>query len=67
MGNGARMVCEDKDRHVIRWLVSPPAFPGIVLPWAADRPEHVAAQNPGTDIVKRSGGKIIAYTLAAVA
>jgi hypothetical protein len=66
MDNGARMVREDKDGHVIRRLVSPPAFPGIVFPWAADRPEHVAAQYPGADIFKRLGGKIIVHALAAV-
>src|SRR2546422_5773617 len=43
---------QHEDGRVIRRLVSPPAFPAIVRPRAADRTEHVAPENPGTDSSK---------------
>src|SRR5262249_19630262 len=43
------VVRQHKHRRVIRRLIAPPAFPAFVRPRAADRPEHVAPENPGTD------------------
>lgn len=41
----ARMMGEDEGRHVIRRIGAPPAFPFVIGPVAANRPEHVAPQN----------------------
>src|SRR5579863_3078634 len=43
------MMRQNEDRRVVGGLVTPPAFPAIVRPWAPDRAEHVAPENPGTD------------------
>src|SRR6266446_5714381 len=40
---------QHEDRGVIRRLVAPPALPAVVQPWASDRTEHIASENPGTD------------------
>src|ERR1700727_445625 len=38
----ARMVRQHEGRRVIGRIVAPPALPTVVLPGAADRPEHIA-------------------------
>lgn len=40
-------------------IVTPPAFPGIAAPRAADGSEHVATENPGADVFKRLSGEIV--------
>src|SRR6266852_4636304 len=40
---------EHEDRCVIRRLLAPPTSPAFVGPWAANGPEHVAAEDPGTE------------------
>src|SRR6185295_3776113 len=49
----ARMVRQDKDRHMVRWIGAPPALPLIVRPGSAHRSEHVAAHDPGAEILER--------------
>lgn len=34
---------------MIRWIVTPPAFPLIVRPFATNRAEHVATKDKGTE------------------
>lgn len=51
---------EHEDRHVIGRVVAPPAFPALVRPFAADRPEHVATKDPGADILKTARGEAVA-------
>ena len=43
---------EYEDRAVIRWVVAPPPLPGVVRPGSAAWREHVAAHDPGADILK---------------
>ena len=50
---------EDKHGHLVRRVVAPPAFPLIVRPLAADRAEHVAAENPRTETGYAPRRKII--------
>src|SRR5579871_4848914 len=52
----SRVVREDEDRCVIRWVVTPPPFPGVILPRTPHRPEHIPAKNPGPDILERLSG-----------
>src|SRR2546423_1900028 len=59
------MVGQNKNRCLIGWRVSPPTLPGIIHPRSAERPKHVAAEDPGTDVVERMDGKIIVDTQAA--
>src|SRR5476649_622764 len=47
-----RVMRQHEDRRVIWRLVAPPALPAVVRPWAPDRTEHVASENPGSDPVK---------------
>src|SRR5688500_10220340 len=48
----ARMVGEDEDRHMVWRIGAPPALPVMVRPRPAHRPEHVAAHDPGADILE---------------
>src|SRR6202000_2089826 len=54
----ARMMRQHKYRHVIGRVVAPPALPAFVAPIAADRPEHVAAEDPGADIFESPAGEL---------
>src|SRR4051812_37675216 len=58
----ARMVGQDEDRYVVRWVRSPPAIPVIVPPRSAHRSEHVAAHDPGAEILERACGEIVIDT-----
>ena len=53
----ARVVGENEDGHVVGRVVAPPTFPGVVWPGAADGAEHVAAEDPGTDVFKAAVGR----------
>src|SRR5687767_2382109 len=55
----ARMVGQDEDRHMVRWIGAPPAFPLIVWPVPAHRPEHVAAHDPGAEILERACREVV--------
>ena len=44
------VVGENENGRVIRWVVAPPSLPRIVGPGSSDRPEHVPAHDPGSDI-----------------
>src|SRR5262245_47552676 len=56
---GTSMMGQDEDWNVIRWIVSPPAFPVSVRPVPTNGSEHVPPQNPGPNILKATGGEII--------
>ena len=45
----SRVMGQHEDGRVIRRLVAPPALPAVVRPRAADRAEHVPAENPRAD------------------
>src|SRR6478736_8611927 len=55
----ARMVGQDENRHMVRWIGAPPAFPLIVRPGSAHRPEHVAAHDPGAEILERAYREVV--------
>jgi len=40
---------------------APPTFPGIVWPGAADRAEHVAAEDPGADVFKAAVDEVVIH------
>src|SRR5271167_4596067 len=48
------MVCEYKDGSVVRRIVAPPPLPGRIGPRSPNRPKHVSAQNPCSDMGKPS-------------
>src|SRR6185436_10038846 len=48
----ARMVREDEDRHAVRRLLAPPALPALIGPRSTHRAEHVAAQDPGAEVLE---------------
>jgi hypothetical protein len=48
----ASVMSQHEDGSVVRGIVAPPTFPEIVSPWSSDRPKHIAAQNPSSDVVK---------------
>ena len=56
-----------KNRRVVRRVVAPPTFPGIILPRASNRSEHVSPQNPGADIFEGLSGKIVIHALRPAA
>ncbi len=53
----ARMMRQDKHRHVVGRVVSPPALPGMVRPLAAYRAEHVSPHDPCADVFHRAFGR----------
>jgi hypothetical protein len=55
----AGMVGQHEDRHVVRGLVAPPAFPALVGPGAAHRPEHVAPEDPGAHLGEALFGDLV--------
>src|SRR5262249_6129347 len=46
-------------RRVIRGIVAPPALPRVVRPFAADRAEHIAAEDEGAEAFRRGAGEAI--------
>ena len=48
----ARVMCQDEDEDVVRRLLAPPSFPGLVGPRAAHRTKHVPSENPRTHILE---------------
>lgn len=57
----ARVMRQDKSWNVIGWVVPPPAFPVHVGPITANRPEHVSSENPGANILKAPGRKVVIH------
>ncbi len=57
---------QHKDLRVVRWIIAPPSLPRIVRPRASDWPEHVAPQNPRTDVVETARCKTVIYASRAV-
>src|SRR5438876_11828282 len=55
----AGMMRQDKNRHVIGWVVSPPSFPALVGPSSTNRAEHVPAQDPRPDIPKSARRELV--------
>src|SRR5262249_40219362 len=53
------MMGQDKDRNVIRRVVSPPPLPVLVRPRTADGSEHVSPEDPGSNILKATGSEIV--------
>jgi len=60
---GSCVMRQHKNRRVKGRIVSPPAFPGFILPWTSNRPEHITTNDPGADIVRRLGDELIVDTL----
>ena len=56
------MVRQDKSRHVIGWIVSPPSFPAVVGPGSTNRAEHVPAHDPRSDIPKSARRELVVDT-----
>jgi hypothetical protein len=56
------MVRQDKNRHVIGWIVSPPSFPAVVRPGSPNRAEHVPAHDPRPDIPKTARCELVIDT-----
>src|SRR5882724_11838471 len=46
-------------RGVIGRVVAPPPLPGVVGPGSSDRPEHVAAHDPRSDVVEPARRKLV--------
>ena len=62
----ARMVCEHEHVGVIRRRVAPPALPVVIWPVAAYWAEHVAAEDPGADVLQATGHEIIVHASGAL-
>src|SRR5205085_876330 len=60
----ARVVRQHEHRVVIRRGVSPPASPGVVLPRAADRAEHVTAHDGCADANVTAAHELVVHTAA---
>ena len=62
----ARMMREHEHVGVIRRRVAPPALPVVIGPVAANRAEHVAAEDPGADVLETTGHEIIVHAGGAL-
>ena len=40
---------------MVERILAPPTPPFLIRPWSANRTEHVATKNPGTDVLKAPG------------
>jgi hypothetical protein len=56
---GSWIMCQYKSWRMIRRIVTPPAFPLIVRPFATNRSEHVATEDEGTETFHRASGEAI--------
>jgi hypothetical protein len=57
-----RVVGQHEHWGVIDRILAPPTPPAVICPGSANRPEHVPAENPSSDIPKASSGKVIIDT-----
>jgi hypothetical protein len=55
----ARVVGEHEDGSVKRRVVAPPAFPEVVGPASADWPEHIAADDPSSQVTEAARGEVV--------
>src|SRR5579859_375827 len=62
-----RVVREHKHGRILRRLVAPPPFPRIARPRSPNRPEHIPAQDPRANVLKRLRGHIVVDPRAAAA
>ena len=62
----SRMMSQHEDRHVVRRLVTPPAFPAVIRPRASHRAEHVSTENPGADSGESLRRNIVIYASLAI-
>jgi hypothetical protein len=53
------MVREHEDGHVVRRVLAPPPLPTVVGPGATRRREHVAAQDPRTEVLEAARGELV--------
>src|ERR1700730_8847236 len=61
----ARVVGKHEDGCVVRWIAAPPPFPSVVWPRSSNWPEHVAAQDPRSDVDETACCEIIIDTCRA--
>src|SRR5688572_29690262 len=54
-----RVMSQDENGPVVRWVVTPPALPVRIGPRTANRSEHVPPQNPRSDVPESPRGKIV--------
>lgn len=65
-GDGrSRVMGQDKDRRVVWRVIAPPAPPTVVRPGTSTCGEHIAAQDPGANILKPSSRELVIDTRAA--
>src|SRR3569832_2735169 len=55
----ARVMGQDEDWNMIRWIVPPPAFPIHVRPGTTNGSEHIPPKYPGPDILTAARGEVI--------
>src|SRR6185503_8749100 len=55
----ARVIGQNEHRTVVLRVVAPPSLPGVVRPGSANRAEHVAAEDPGADVVEAPPGEAV--------
>src|SRR5665213_655049 len=53
------MIRKHEDGGVIRRIVAPPSFPGIIGPGPSNRSEHVAAKDPGADVAESARREVV--------
>ena len=54
----ARVVGQHEDWDVIDRIFALPTSPALIWPGSTDRPEHVSAENPSTNVLKAASGKV---------
>ena len=63
----ARVVSQDEYRHVVGWIVAPPALPVRIAPGPANGSEHVPSENPCADVLDSTCGEVIVQAGRAIA
>jgi hypothetical protein len=59
---GARVMGQHEDWSVIWRIVAPPSLPSVIRPRASHRPEHVATDDPRSNVLEPSCHEVIINT-----
>src|SRR5262249_15230016 len=59
------MMGEHEDGYVVGRVVAPPTFPTVVGPRAPHRTEHVAAHDPGAEVLEAARGEVVVDAFSA--
>src|SRR5215471_10421755 len=61
----ASVVRQHEDGYMVGRVLAPPSLPTVVVPGATHWPEHVAAYDPGADVLETARGEVVVNAFPA--